>query len=77
MRPTASSAEDIGALLARSDSTGRRRRSSPVQFASPRPAGCGCGGPRRQSSFRDDIGHAASETYLVTRLTLTLLQYLG
>ncbi|XP_052137985.1 probable isoprenylcysteine alpha-carbonyl methylesterase ICMEL2 isoform X2 [Oryza glaberrima] len=76
MRPV-SSAEEVGALLSRSDSSGRRRRSSPVQSASPRPAGCGCGGPRRQSSFRDDVGHAASETYLVTRLTFSLLQYLG
>lgn len=63
------------ALLARSDSAGRRRRSSPVQSASPRPPGWG--GPRRQSSFRDDVGHAASETYLVTRLAFTLLQCLG
>uniref|UniRef100_A0A0E0C592 protein-S-isoprenylcysteine alpha-carbonyl methylesterase n=1 Tax=Oryza meridionalis TaxID=40149 RepID=A0A0E0C592_9ORYZ len=76
MRPV-SSAEEVGALLSRSDSSGRRRRSSPVQSASPRPVGCGCGGPRRQSSFRDDVGHAASETYLVTRLTFSLLQYLG
>uniref|UniRef100_A0A0D9V3E9 protein-S-isoprenylcysteine alpha-carbonyl methylesterase n=1 Tax=Leersia perrieri TaxID=77586 RepID=A0A0D9V3E9_9ORYZ len=74
MRTSSTSAEEVSALLARSDSSGRRRRSSPVQSASPRPAG---GGPRRQSSFRDDVGHAASETYLVTRLTFTLLQYLG
>nr|CAB3477737.1 unnamed protein product [Digitaria exilis] len=68
------SVEEAGALLARSDSAGRRRRS-PVQSASspPRP-----GTLRRQSSsFREDVGHAASETYLVSRLTFTLLQYLG
>jgi prenylcysteine alpha-carboxyl methylesterase len=68
------SVEEAGALLARSDSAGRRRRSPPpVQTASPRP-----GSLRRQSSsFREDVGHAASETYLVSRLTFTLLQYLG
>lgn len=70
------SVEEAGALLARSDSFGGRRRhrsASPVQSASPRP-----GSLRRQSSsFREDVGHAASETYLVSRLTFTLLQYLG
>ncbi|XBI18287.1 hypothetical protein VPH35_060105 [Triticum aestivum] len=76
MQPPASGddAREADALLPRSDSAGRRR-SSPVQSASPRPPGSA--GPRRQSSFRDDVGHAASETYLVTRLTFTLLQYLG
>ncbi|XP_021604789.1 probable isoprenylcysteine alpha-carbonyl methylesterase ICMEL2 isoform X2 [Manihot esculenta] len=33
--------------------------------------------PKRQQSFSRDIGHAASETYLLTRLTFTLLRYLG
>lgn len=32
---------------------------------------------KRQQSFSRDIGHAASETYLLTRLTFTLLRYLG
>ena len=65
----ASSVEEAGALLARSDSGGGRRRRS----ASPRP-----GTLRRQSSsFREDVGRAASETYLVSRLTFTLLQCLG
>jgi prenylcysteine alpha-carboxyl methylesterase len=68
---------EAGALLARSDSSGggrrRHRSASPVQPASPRP-----GSLRRQSSsFREDVGHAASETYLVSRLTFTLLQFLG
>ncbi|XP_062216518.1 probable isoprenylcysteine alpha-carbonyl methylesterase ICMEL2 isoform X2 [Phragmites australis] len=69
------SVDEAGALLARSDSAGRRRHpASPVQSASPRPGG----GLRRQSSsFRDDVGHAASETYLVSRLAFTLLRYLG
>ncbi|XP_039034809.1 probable isoprenylcysteine alpha-carbonyl methylesterase ICMEL2 isoform X1 [Hibiscus syriacus] len=31
----------------------------------------------RQKSLSRDIGHAAAETYLVTRLTFTLLRYLG
>ncbi|XVF20506.1 hypothetical protein REPUB_Repub12eG0006400 [Reevesia pubescens] len=31
----------------------------------------------RQPSLRRDIGHAAAETYLITRLTFTLLRYLG
>lgn len=31
----------------------------------------------RQRSFTDNIGRVASETYLVTRMTFTLLQYLG
>ncbi|KAF9626047.1 hypothetical protein IFM89_030715 [Coptis chinensis] len=31
----------------------------------------------RQQSFRRDVGHAAAETFLLTRLTFTLLRYLG
>lgn len=31
----------------------------------------------RKSSFRDDFGHAAAETYLITKLTFTLLKFLG
>ncbi|KAA8529229.1 hypothetical protein F0562_033972 [Nyssa sinensis] len=34
-------------------------------------------GSGRRSSFRQDIGHAASETYLITGLSLKLLRYLG
>ncbi|KAF7811230.1 isoprenylcysteine alpha-carbonyl methylesterase ICME [Senna tora] len=33
--------------------------------------------PSRQRSFRQDFGHIAAETYLITRLAFTLLQYLG
>ncbi|KAL4350759.1 hypothetical protein AHAS_Ahas10G0174100 [Arachis hypogaea] len=33
--------------------------------------------PARQRSLTRDIGHVAAETYLVTSLTFTLLQYLG
>ncbi|GJM93771.1 hypothetical protein PR202_ga10359 [Eleusine coracana subsp. coracana] len=68
------SVDEAGALLSRSDSAGRRRRST-----SPRPPGARGGGllRRQSSSFREDVGHAASETYLVSRLTFSLLQYLG
>ncbi|OMO94652.1 Alpha/beta hydrolase-3 [Corchorus olitorius] len=31
----------------------------------------------RRPSFSEEIGHAAAETYLVTRLSFTLLRYLG
>lgn len=31
----------------------------------------------RRSSLRQEMGHAAAETYLITRLTIILLQYLG
>ena len=31
----------------------------------------------RQNSFRVGVGHAASETYLITRLSFKLLTYLG
>jgi hypothetical protein len=37
-------------------------------------------GSNRQNSFqefRSDVQHAATETYLISRLTLTLLRYLG
>lgn len=33
--------------------------------------------PVRRQSFSRDIGHAAAETYLVTRLSFKLLRYLG
>ncbi|CAL4948508.1 unnamed protein product [Urochloa decumbens] len=68
--------EEASALLERSDSAGRRRRSaSPVWSAPPGPRP---GSLRRQSSsFREDVGHAASETYLVSRLTIKLLHCLG
>uniref|UniRef100_A0ACD5W1Y1 Uncharacterized protein n=1 Tax=Avena sativa TaxID=4498 RepID=A0ACD5W1Y1_AVESA len=70
-------AREAAALLERSNSIGRRRHSSPVLSAAPRPPGWGEGLRRQSSSFGDDVGHAASETYLVTRLAFSLLQYLG
>lgn len=42
-----------------------------------RPAGSKSEKPRRQKSISRDIGHAAAETYLITRLTFILLRYLG
>ncbi|KAK9924761.1 hypothetical protein M0R45_033113 [Rubus argutus] len=47
----------------------RRRRVAAKIGSAPRPS--------RQQSFGRDIGHAAKETYLITRLSFTLLQYLG
>lgn len=47
----------------------RRRRLSAQLASAPRPL--------RQQSFGRDIGHAAKETYLITSLSFTLLQYLG
>ncbi|GAB4828937.1 Probable isoprenylcysteine alpha-carbonyl methylesterase icmel1 [Ancistrocladus abbreviatus] len=35
------------------------------------------GRSQSQSTFTESVGHAAAETYLVTRLFLTLLRYLG
>lgn len=50
----------------------RRTISNPSTF--------GGGGPLRQGSLREfgqDVQHAATETYLITRLALTLLKLLG
>ncbi|KAL6136723.1 hypothetical protein ACLB2K_062018 [Fragaria x ananassa] len=49
-------------------STSQRRRAKSSPATPP---------PSRQNSFSRDIGHAAKETYLVTSLSFTLLQYLG
>uniref|UniRef100_A0A804ITP8 protein-S-isoprenylcysteine alpha-carbonyl methylesterase n=1 Tax=Musa acuminata subsp. malaccensis TaxID=214687 RepID=A0A804ITP8_MUSAM len=55
-------------FLRRSSSGSRRRRT-----AGETPLGS----PSRRPSFRQEMGHAAAETYLITRLTLILLRYLG
>ncbi|KAM5581022.1 putative isoprenylcysteine alpha-carbonyl methylesterase ICMEL2 [Rosa sericea] len=47
----------------------RRAKLGSSSLATPRPS--------RQNSFGRDIGHAAKETYLITSLSFTLLQYLG
>lgn len=44
---------------------GVRRRAMRERFA------------QRSDSFRREVGRAAAETFLLTRLTLTLLRYLG
>ncbi|XP_042969375.1 probable isoprenylcysteine alpha-carbonyl methylesterase ICMEL2 isoform X1 [Carya illinoinensis] len=49
----------------------QRRRRASANPCSGRPS------PGRAQSFSRDFGHAAAETYLVTRLTFTLLRYLG
>uniref|UniRef100_A0ACD5TZX4 Uncharacterized protein n=2 Tax=Avena sativa TaxID=4498 RepID=A0ACD5TZX4_AVESA len=51
----------------------RRRDSS----APSTPSARGGVGRRRPTTFREDVGHAAAETYLVTRLAFILLRYLG
>lgn len=48
-----------------------RRRVSGKSSADGTPRIC------RQQSFGRDIGHAAAETYLITRLSFNLLGYLG
>ncbi|GFY84822.1 prenylcysteine methylesterase [Actinidia rufa] len=66
---------DTDSLLYRSSSypntNQQRRRRTDAKLSSPPPS------PSCQRSFSRDIGHAASETYLVTRLTIKLLRYLG
>jgi prenylcysteine alpha-carboxyl methylesterase len=52
----------------------RRRDSSAPSTPSARG---GVVGGRRPTTFREDVGHAAAETYLVTRLAFILLRYLG
>ncbi|KAJ3695318.1 hypothetical protein LUZ60_000695 [Juncus effusus] len=64
------SSEDVNSekeILHRSSSGSRRRRTS---GEAAEQGGDG-------SSFRRDMEHAASETYLITHLAFTLLQYLG
>ncbi|KAH6791289.1 prenylcysteine methylesterase [Perilla frutescens var. frutescens] len=46
----------------------RRRGNKTTPFSTP---------PSRQQSFGREIGHAAAETYLLTRLSFKLLSYLG
>ncbi|KAM0904693.1 hypothetical protein ACQ4PT_017852 [Festuca glaucescens] len=51
----------------------RRRDSSASAPSTPSARG----GGRRPTTFREDVGHAAAETYLVTRLAFILLRSLG
>ncbi|KAJ1264219.1 hypothetical protein BS78_09G246600 [Paspalum vaginatum] len=74
-----SSGNDAGAeaeaFVPRGGPHGLRRRAGPAPLdSSPRSGRAGDG---RRSTFREDVGHAAAETYLVTGLAFTLLGYLG
>ena len=64
----AESTEKVELIPADSDKGKVRRR---VLRKSSAPQIC------RQQSFGRDIGHAAAETYLITRLSFDLLGYLG
>ncbi|KAJ6800552.1 putative isoprenylcysteine alpha-carbonyl methylesterase ICMEL1 [Iris pallida] len=58
----------------------RRRAASEGALPLPRPLSSSSERfdlGRRSPSFRRDVGHAAAETFLLTRLTLILLRYLG
>ncbi|KAK9052502.1 hypothetical protein SSX86_029131 [Deinandra increscens subsp. villosa] len=76
VQQTSSSSEDMDAadsLRSRTSAstnpaTAPRRRTTASAKTSPL-----C----RSQSFSREIGHAASETYLITRLAFTLLRYLG
>ncbi|AQK92374.1 probable isoprenylcysteine alpha-carbonyl methylesterase ICME [Zea mays] len=64
------------AFVPRSGAQGLRRRTgaAPLDYSSPRSGRAGDG---KRTTFREDVGHAAAETYLVTGLAFTLLGYLG
>ncbi|CAH9102172.1 unnamed protein product [Cuscuta epithymum] len=53
-------------------SANKQRRRKPLAKTVSAPCR-----PARQSSFSRDFGHAAAETYLITRLSFKLLSYLG
>jgi prenylcysteine alpha-carboxyl methylesterase len=49
-----------------------------VPFSPDSPLAPGSrGGGERRSTLREDVSHAAAETYLVTRLAFILLRCLG
>ena len=54
----------------------QKRRRRPASDDSP-SFSSDCGLHSRGQSFREGVGHAASETYLMTRLGFDLLRYLG
>jgi prenylcysteine alpha-carboxyl methylesterase len=64
------------AFVPRSGAQGLHRRTGavPLNYSSPRSGHAGDG---KRTTFREDVGHAAAETYLVTGLAFTLLGYLG
>ncbi|CAN6327179.1 unnamed protein product [Urochloa humidicola] len=68
-------AAEADAFVPRGGPQGLRRRTGLMSLdPSPRSGRAGDG---RRSTFREDVGHAAAETYLVTGLAFTLLGYLG
>ncbi|XP_020597549.1 probable isoprenylcysteine alpha-carbonyl methylesterase ICMEL2 isoform X2 [Phalaenopsis equestris] len=70
--PVTSDTGDEVPLLRRPPFASRRRRTvSESQIAYLSVA------PTRRRSFSREVGHAAAETYLLTRLTVILLRYLG
>ncbi|KAK8914094.1 Isoprenylcysteine alpha-carbonyl methylesterase ICME [Platanthera zijinensis] len=70
--PISADASDEVPFLRRVPFSSRRRRAvseSHISYLSSHP--------NLRRSFSREVGHAAAETYLLTRLTLTLLRYLG
>ncbi|CAA0832738.1 Isoprenylcysteine alpha-carbonyl methylesterase ICME [Striga hermonthica] len=73
-----SSLDSIGEITEETESDTLVRMSSfPLNQQRRRRVGCKAARPRRQQSFGREIGHAAAETYLLTRLSFKLLSYLG
>ncbi|CAM6102602.1 unnamed protein product [Calypogeia fissa] len=71
-----------GNRLGRVSSEGSHEEKQPLVRAQPQARRAfteqaGFAPPKRHHSFRDDVGHAAAETFLLTRLTIRLLRYLG
>lgn len=81
MSSTASEIKEAGYFEEMALLHGSNRLSSPEQVRRRVPSGKSSpdGSPRicRQQSFGREIGHAAAETYLITRLSFNLLGYLG
>ncbi|KAJ0985809.1 hypothetical protein J5N97_004165 [Dioscorea zingiberensis] len=64
-----------GPLLRRVPSASRRRRA--ISEPSLSSLSSASASASNRPSFRREVGHAAAETFLLTRLTLILLRYLG
>ncbi|KAI3813300.1 hypothetical protein L1987_18020 [Smallanthus sonchifolius] len=64
-------ADSVRSRTSTSTNPARRRTTSSGTPAKTSPSLC------RSQSFSREIGHASSETYLITRLAFTLLRYLG
>ncbi|CAM6084221.1 unnamed protein product [Calypogeia fissa] len=71
-----------GNRLGRVSSEGSHEEKQPLVRAQPQvrrifTEQAGFASSKQHHSFRDDVGHAAAETFLLTRLTIRLLRYLG